>query len=236
MMSNDRLEFLKSRLEFFYKGIMDAKLLAVTKSTTIEDILLLYQLGHRHFGENRVEQLKSRAEYFESHGHQDISWHFIGGLQSNKVNKLLSVPNLRYIHSVDRLDLLQKITKKAQDTQVKGLGLFLQVNTSDELEKGGLKNYDEVAMACNCLVHEGVNPHFYMAGLMTMGKLRTGTPKEDAILCFLKLFDMRKNLEKDFGLKGLELSMGMSNDYQEAVQMGSQWVRIGRSLFQSNNS
>lgn len=208
----------------------DLTVVAVTKYSPLEDIEISYDLGHRDFGENRVLDLQEKAESLSLEGRDEVRWHFIGNLQSNKVNRLLKVPNLAFIHSVDSLSLLESILKKSEQFRGERLGLFLQVNTSDEEEKQGFKSYDALAGAVNLFL-EAEGSKFYFAGLMTMGKFRTDDIESSARMCFQKLKEYRKSLVADFGVNSLKLSMGMSGDFEVAIDESSDFIRVGSKLY-----
>ncbi|WP_372653385.1 YggS family pyridoxal phosphate-dependent enzyme [Halobacteriovorax sp.] len=207
---------------------------AVTKYSPVEDIFLSHDLGQRDFGENRVLDLQEKAEEFEKKGIQDVNWHFIGHLQSNKINRLLKIPNLKYIHSVDSLSLLEAILSKEEQFRGDRLGIFLQVNTSDEDEKHGFSTYDKLAGAMNHFLDEH-GSRIYLAGLMTMGKIRTDDIEGDARKCFRKLKSFKHRLEDDFGVHDLKLSMGMSGDYKVALDEGSNFIRVGSVIYKSHD-
>lgn len=154
----------------------------------------------------------------------EIRWHFIGSLQSNKINNLLKVPNLVSIHSIDSIKLLNKLLNKKIDTKV---GVFLQVNTSGEMEKSGFEDFSQLQSAVESMKSEC----FYLQGLMTIGKIRTDNFENDAKACFLRLNEYKDRLNID----NLELSMGMSSDYKIAIAMGSNWIRIGSGIFGSRS-
>jgi len=205
-------------------------LVAVTKYSPLQDITLAYYHGHRDFGENRVQDLLEKANAFKEKEFEEVKWHFIGHLQSNKVNKLLKVPSLKYIHSVDSIKLLETLYNKMDNFPGEELKYFLEVKTSDESEKSGLQDYDEVARAINLsLKHE--DSKLKLCGLMTMGKIRTDDFEKDATICFKKLMSYKHQLEKDFFLPDLKLSMGMSQDFSLAVAQGSDYVRVGSRIF-----
>jgi hypothetical protein len=151
----------------------------------------------------------------------------IGHLQSNKINQLLSVPNLVSIHSVDNTELLKKILLK-ESLLTHSLGLFLQVNTSQEDEKSGFETLSELENAFSCFNQKS---HFYPQGLMTMGRVRTDDLKRDARLCFRALNELKNCLENKLNFS-LETSMGMSQDFEIAIQEGSSWIRLGSVMFQ----
>ena len=107
--SENRLKVLTQNFERINAHIGKAELVAVTKYSPLEDLFLAYEIGHRNFGENRVKDLEVKAKAFHDKGFHDVRWHFIGNLQSNKLNQLLKIKNLYSIHSVDSLKLLEKL-------------------------------------------------------------------------------------------------------------------------------
>jgi len=200
-------------------------LLIVSKTRSIEDIKLYYELGHRDFGENRVQELLEKAEQLKTIC-PDIRWHMIGHLQTNKINQLFSVPNLWAIHSVDDRELLEKMLK-AKERLEKPVHLFLQFNTSKEDEKSGFEDYAALKSAGELVHHDS---KLKLQGLMTMGTLRTENFDLEARRCFKNLNDLKLKLSNDLKLK-FETSMGMSQDYEIALQEGSNWIRIGTMMF-----
>lgn len=195
-----------------------AKLLCVSKNQSLASIEELYNLGQRDFGENKVQELALKAQSLTHL--TEIRWHFIGHLQSNKINQLLEINNLFFIHSLDRMSLLEKIlTKKPVNT----VSLFVQINTSGEKEKGGFETWEQASKAVAMIKK---SDSFNLAGLMTMGKIRTDDFVKDAHMSFKTLQEMR-----DIHLPDTELSMGMSNDFEIALEYGANWVRVGSKIF-----
>lgn len=236
----NREVLLNSRFKEINKEIQETAteshhtaVVAVTKYSPVEDIFISYDIGQRDFGESRVLDLQEKAEEFDKKGIQDINWHFIGHLQSNKINRLLKIPNLKYIHSVDSLSLLEAILSKEEQFRGDRLGIFLQVNTSGEEEKYGFSTYDKLAGAINLFLDEH-GSRIYLAGLMTMGKIRTDDFEGDARDCFKKLKRFKQRLEHDFGIHDLKLSMGMSGDYKIALDEGSSFIRLGSVIYKSH--
>jgi hypothetical protein len=126
------------------------------------------------------------------------------------------------IHSIDSIKLLNKLLNKKTARKI---GIFLQVNTSEEDEKSGFNEFAEVLQASSQIKSDS----FYLQGLMTIGKIRTDDFENDAKACFLRLNEYKERLNID----DLELSMGMSSDYKIAIACGSNWVRIGSGIFGS---
>ncbi|EQC44206.1 YggS family pyridoxal phosphate-dependent enzyme [Bacteriovorax sp. Seq25_V] len=206
-----------------YKQVDNVTLVAVTKYGDYSDVERLYELGHRDFGENRVEALEEKQEFVKRLGHSDLRWHFIGNLQSNKIERLMSIENLVAIHSISKFDHLTKISKH----QKHPLDIFIQVNTSHEDEKSGLENFEELQE----FYERFLESHFQgliLKGLMTMGRIRTEDVALSAKECFSKLSEMKMKLDE-----GLSLSMGMSSDYIYALENGANYLRIGSTLFKS---
>ena len=201
------------------------ELLAVSKYSGVKEIAELYNLGHQSFGENRVEQCLERSLSCQNLGLDKIQWHLIGSIQTNKLNKLLTIPNLVAIHSIDRLELLSKLYQKA-DLLLAPLDFFLQVKTSDEEEKQGFENEQELQEAYQ-YCRESAHPKLRLVGLMTMAKIRTENYEREARASFKKLKDLRDQLDPS-----LKLSMGMSGDYKWALEYGTSIVRVGSYLFE----
>lgn len=202
----------------------ETNFIAVSKTHPSSDIQTLYDLGQRDFGENKVQELLEKSETLID-SCPEIRWHFIGMLQSNKVKMLAKVSNLVSIHSIDSIKLLYKITRQNFDKKV---GCFIQVNTSEEPQKNGFTEMEEIIQAVGLLVApEG---DIFLQGLMTLSRVRTQSYETDAEKCFKALVTLREKLGTHLD-QPLELSMGMSNDYHVAVRNGSDWLRIGSVLF-----
>ncbi len=205
----------------------EAKLLIVSKNRSAEEVRAYYELGHRDFGENKVQELEEKASQLRG-ACPEIRWHMIGHLQSNKINHLFRVPNLHAIHSVHDRHLLDKLLA-AREKLSHPVKLFLQVNTSKEAEKSGFETYSDLEMAAESLKGGG---KLELAGLMTMGTLRTEEFDAEAARCFQDLNVYKAKLQSELGLR-LETSMGMSQDYKIALREKSNWIRLGTSMFQA---
>lgn len=215
-----RVDELKQNLESIQQRIASrARLIAVSKTFPASDVQLMYQLGHRDFGENKVQDLLDKATELEE-SCPEIRWHFIGGLQSNKINHLLKVPHLVSIHSIDRLSLLKKLISKESNSKI---GLFLQFNTSGEEQKGGFEQEKELIEAIDLIKQTS----FFHQGFMTMGSIRSDDFESAARKSFSQLVDINKRL----GSEKTEISQGMSADFEIALEIGTDWVRVGRALF-----
>jgi PLP dependent protein len=203
-----------------------AQLLIVSKQRSVEEIQRYYDLGHRDFGENRVQDLVHKSQQL-IHKCPQIRWHMIGHLQSNKINALLAVPKLHAIHSVHGQHLLDKLISSGERLS-HPVDIFLQLNTSGEEEKSGFETYTDLRLAVESL-HS--SQQLRLRGLMTMGKIRTQNFEADARSCFEELNAEKVKLESEFNLK-LESSMGMSQDYQIALEEKSNWIRLGTVMFE----
>lgn len=218
-MNNYSSSELINSFEEVIKSIQKStKLLCVSKTKPAIMTYDLYKHGVRDFAENQVQDLLAKS--IELKDLSEVRWHFIGKLQSNKINQLLKVKNLVAIHSIDSVKLLEKLLKKEVEQEV---GLFLQINTSGENEKSGFTEYAQIQEAAQMI--KG-SCGFKLQGLMTIGRIRTDEFEKDARSSFQSLVDIRDRLDGK-----LELSMGMSSDYKIAMEYGANWVRIGSQIF-----
>lgn len=190
--------------------------IAVTKYVTIERTKEAYEAGIRHFGENRLEGFKEKKATLPD----DAVFHFIGSLQSRKVKEVIN--EVDYFHALDRLSLAKEINKRADHV----VSCFLQVNVSGEESKHGIA-LDEVNEFLKELkAYENIK----VIGLMTMAPLTDDSAYIKSIFNDLR---HKKEEIQQFNLEHApctELSMGMSNDYQIAVEEGATFVRIGTKL------
>jgi pyridoxal phosphate enzyme (YggS family) len=211
----------------------EVRLVVVTKSATIEAVKEVLQLGVTDLGENRVQQLKKVAAQVEEFlqgpdGNpallKKICWHMIGHLQRNKVRQVL--PTAALIHSVDTLRLAEEINTAAAKLNLRPK-VLLQVNTSDEPQKYGVP----VGAATHLAEQIETLPNIRFAGLMTMAPL---THNKDIVrACFVRARELFVEMcgEKIVGPEFTELSMGMSSDYEIAVEEGATILRIGSAIF-----
>ena len=197
------------------------KLIAVTKTMPTDIILKAYTAGQKVFGENRVQEWQQKSTVLP----EDCEWHIIGRLQTNKVKYLNS--RVALIHSLDRLNLLEKLNEEGEK---RGLvwKTLLQVNVAQDEAKAGVGR-EEVE---DFLLTAGNYPFVNIIGLMTIGNLEA-SPLETR-LYFRALREIRdKMLEKGVcdSQTFFHLSMGMSQDYETAVEEGATFVRVGSSIF-----
>ena len=198
-------------------------LVAVSKLKTVEDIKKLYDLGQRDFGENYVQELMDKQAALPA----DIRWHFIGHLQSNKVKYIASFIHL--IQSVDSEKLLQEINKQAEKHQRK-INCLLQVHIADEETKFG---FDEDEL--NHLTGQPFN-YITISGLMGMATFTDNKEKiRSEFLHLRSIYERIKSADAPaFNLQASTfsfLSMGMSDDYETAIECGSNMVRVGSLIF-----
>jgi pyridoxal phosphate enzyme (YggS family) len=199
-------------------------LVAVSKTKSIEAIKELYDLGQRDFGENYVQELAGKQAQLP----QDIRWHFIGHLQTNKVRYVASFVQL--IHGVDSLKLLKEINKQgAKNSRV--LQVLLQIHIAKEETKFGLdeNELEEILNTCSGELRELKNVQ--VKGLMGMASFTKNKEQVRKEFRYLKsLFDKYAQLQTT-NIQLQTLSMGMSGDYKLAVEEGSNLVRIGSLIF-----
>lgn len=200
-------------------------LVAVSKTKPNEDLISLYELGQRDFGENYVQELVDKAASLP----KDIRWHFIGHLQSNKVKYI--APFVYLIHGVDSLKLLQEINKQAiKNNRV--IDCLLQIHIADEETKFGLDEHElnQIKDQIN-----GLN-NIRICGLMGMASFSEDQHKVRSEFNFLNsLFIQHQPWIIEHAGKAPILSMGMSGDYPMAIEAGSTLVRIGSLLFGARN-
>lgn len=187
----------------------------VSKGHPISKIREAVETGIKDIGENRAQELEEKYPDLKTLG---VDVHFIGHLQSNKVKAVVEMAD--YIHSVDSLPLLRKIHYTALDMN-KVQNIFLEVNTSGEAQKFGMKPQEVEALLTTLknLPYDNVK----FTGLMTMAPLTNDTEKIRK--CFQTLYDIKEHLNLH------HLSMGMSNDYKIAVEEGATVLRIGKRIF-----
>ncbi|KAI9319907.1 hypothetical protein BX666DRAFT_1917284 [Dichotomocladium elegans] len=200
----------------------EARLVAVSKYKPADDIKALYDAGHRHFGENYVQELVDKSEQLP----KDIQWHFIGHLQSNKCKTVASIPNLFVVETVDSRKKADALNKACANIRANPLRVFVQVNTSGEESKSGVEP-DGCVEVCKHIVSSC--PQLALSGLMTIGAFDRDPEEENPD--FKTLVNCKKQVEQALPGLALELSMGMSEDYIHALKAGSTNVRVGRTIF-----
>ena len=209
---------IKKRLESFYQELgEDISLVAVSKTKTIEDIMSAYNSGQRLFGENRVQELTNKYSNLP----KDIKWNMIGNLQSNKVKYIASFVDL--IHSLDSLKLAKEINKQAEKNN-RVIDCLVQIKISKEETKHGVSfdNFDEFYKNVNSLKFINIT------GLMGMASFTDDKNLiKDEFKSISSLYKKLKLVDKNFKY----LSIGMSNDYNLAINEGGNMIRIGSKIF-----
>jgi pyridoxal phosphate enzyme (YggS family) len=200
------------------------KLLAVSKFHPVDAVEKAISAGHLLFGENRVQEAVAKFTDINSFN-KDVELHIIGQLQTNKVKKAVSVASC--IESVDRIDLLKEIQKQCEKINKK-IKILFEVNTAED-SKSGFKNYEDLYEAVKYCA-DGNTPFVEPIGFMTMAPLTD----DEALIrkSFSSLRKLSEKLQTEFPMFNFsELSMGMSNDYEIAIEEGSTEVRIGTAIF-----
>ena len=201
----------------------NVQLVAVSKTKPNEDIQALYALGQRNFGENYVQELVDKAASLPS----DIHWHFIGHLQSNKVKYIASFVSL--IHSVDSIKLLTEINKQAQKNN-RIIDCLLQIDIAQEETKFGLsiEETQEFLDSIDFALLKNVR----IVGIMGMASFTSDSNQVRGEFKTLKsIYDQLKSDYFSAENSFKEISMGMSGDFQLAIEEGSTIVRVGSSIF-----
>ncbi len=196
----------------------EISLLAVTKTFPPETIRQAYGVGLREFGENRVQEALGKMEGLPADSH----WHLIGQLQTNKINKIIG--RFTLIHSVDSIQLAQALSARLSGSTQ---DILLEVNTSGEASKSGVRPEESIETAKRVASLPGL----HLKGLMTVGPLTVEVSKQREAFKGLKgLFDDMRGKEWA-GSAFSALSMGMSSDFEIAIEEGSTLVRLGTALF-----
>ncbi|KAK2607337.1 hypothetical protein N8I77_006017 [Diaporthe amygdali] len=239
-----QLQDVQQRIASVAKG-RNVRLVAVSKLKPANDILALHGEPARqvHFGENYAQELSQKAELLP----RSIQWHFIGGLQSTHCKSLAKIPNLFVVSSIDsakKAQLLNKargelIASAAPAAAVPRLSVHVQVNTSGEESKSGAAPGADVVALARLILTEC--PHLHLLGFMTIGAIArsVATTAETENEDFVRLKEQRDLVAAELGellaaredQGELELSMGMSEDFEGAIAMGSSEVRVGSTIF-----
>jgi len=207
-----RVEFARVRVS----GHHIVKIVAISKYSTCSEIEKLYNIGQRAYGENKVQDLKSKSIKLEE---LPLEWHFVGNLQKNKINNLLDI-NPTLFHSLDSLDLAYELQKKLE---AKGIILdtLLQINSAKEDSKHGFMPevakdmYEKIQKEC---------PNINLKGVMSIG-----AHSEDKSV-IKNSFDVTYDIYKELDNATI-CSMGMSGDFELAIECGSNMVRLGSIIF-----
>ena len=206
------LENYKNICSHVYKLNKNITIIAVSKNFAMNDIKPLIDNGHIHFGENKVQEAQFKWSQILLSNNL-IKLHLVGPLQTNKVDKAVSI--FSFIHSLDRIKLADKL-KEQEIKQSKKLKYFIQVNIANEIQKSGVLADDVPSFTDYCIKTLGLD----VVGLMCLPPVNE---KPDTF------FKILKNLSDSNKL--IELSMGMSNDYETAIKYGATYIRVGSAIF-----
>ena len=193
---------------------LGVSLLAVSKGNSPESIRKLSCYGHLDFGESRLQEAIPKKN--DLNDLNQLRWHFVGKLQKNKVRGVIK--EFDFIHSVDSLPLIERISRISDEEQKKPK-IFLQVKFRDDPQKGGFLQQDLLKSWPNIVALKNI----HLIGLMTIPPIALNLAQRKEVFC-----ECRK-LANYLGLK--DCSMGMSNDWQEALESGATWIRLGSLLF-----
>jgi pyridoxal phosphate enzyme (YggS family) len=199
------------------------KLIAVSKTRTLQEVQQAIGFGQCDFGENTIQDALTKIPELTEH---DIDWHFIGHLQSKKAKNIPG--NFQWLHSIDSLKLAQKLSAAiTSHCETPEINCLIQVNVAEEISKSGLTQTEVIPFLDELLQQE--LPGLNWRGLMTIGvqgnEAQTGK-------AFSALRNLLNKCQQASGLKDFDqLSMGMSNDYAIAIQEGSTMVRVGTAIF-----
>lgn len=202
---------VKEKINTIGKKNYEPKIIAVSKTFSLESISPLIDYGHIHFGENKVQE--ATQKWLNLKGvNKSIKLHMLGKLQTNKVKQAVAI--FDYIHSVDSIKLATKIANE-QIRQNRSLKIFLQINIGEESQKSGVLLNEVNQLAAECK-----NLNLDVIGLMCLPPISTDVSK---------YFSLIK--EKNDELKFNELSLGMSSDYLEAIEFNTTFIRVGTKIF-----
>ena len=205
---------ISNYLQIKKKLLSNVNLLAVSKGFTSQEIKIINSLGQNDFGESRFQEALEKQILLKKH--KNIKWHFIGRIQTNKIRKI--VQNFEYIHSVDSYEKLLKISKVAFELG-KVPSIMLQVKFSEDPSKGGFatkeleEKWSEIKQLKNIAIK----------GLMTINPRGLSSTEN------FKLFKECRDLADSLKLE--DCSMGMSGDWEQAIEAGSTWLRLGTIIF-----
>jgi pyridoxal phosphate enzyme (YggS family) len=192
------------------------QIVAISKYSNSDDISTLYSAGQRAFGENKVQDLKQKSKKLDT---LPLSWHFVGTLQKNKINNLIDL-NPSLVHSLDSLELAVELDKKLV-AKNKTMNCLMQINSAKETTKSGVMPEDAVD------IYNKINnlcPNINLKGVMSIG-----AHSNDIDLIKQSFITTKKIFDKCDG--ATVCSMGMSNDFELAIECGSNMIRVGSALF-----
>lgn len=208
---------VREDIDSFIKTIPNNVILvAATKYASIDDMFILLKHGINNFGENRVDSFLNKYNELKN---ENIIWHFIGHLQRNKCKDIIN--KIDILHSLDSLELAKIIEKERHDI----LPTFIEVSINLEENKNGV----DYRYLKDFIIKMKEFKKIKIIGLMMMSKKYSN--HEELINQFKKIKELRNNLEQELNISLPYLSMGMSDDYVEAISQGANYIRLGRILF-----
>lgn len=205
-----------------HRPLNAVKLLAVSKTKPVSDIVQAYEAGQRLFGENYVQEGVEKIQRLQSH--DNIEWHYIGPLQSNKTR--LVAENFDWVQAVDRLKIAQRLNDQVTPNKI--LNVCIQVNIDDDDNKAGI-GVGELSDFAKAIAEL---PNLRLRGLMTIPKANQAQAQQNTSLANMAI--LFEDLKKHYSSIDT-LSMGMSGDIQNAINNGSTMVRVGTAIFGSRN-
>lgn len=217
-------EKIKAACNKANRNIDDVKLIAVSKTKPVEDIEEAYDYGIRDYGENKVQELDEKFPVLPN----DINWHLIGHLQRNKVKYI--VDKVRLIHSVDSVRLAEQINIEAEKKDV-DVDILVQVNIANEDTKFGLMENDTI----DTIKQISLLPRVHIKGLMTIAPYTDNPEDNRGYFRGMKELSEKISSLNINGVEMRELSMGMTGDYEVAIEEGATLVRVGTGIFGNRN-
>ena len=215
---------IKENIDKFISKIPEnVKLIAISKTKSVDEILEAYNQGQRIFGENKIQEMTEKYNLLP----KDIKWHMVGHVQRNKIKYM--APYVDLIHGIDSFKSLKTINKEGEKNN-RIIKCLLQLKISSESTKFGLE-IDEIEKIINYKDYKELT-HTKICGIMAMASFtKDKNIIKDEFNSANKLYNQIKGNDDNFEI----LSMGMSNDYELAIESGSNMVRIGSSIFGSRN-
>ena len=216
----DRLGAVRQRIrlsaEAMGRSVESIRLIAVSKTQTVPTMITAYRCGVRDFAESYVQEAVAKQVRL---GHFDITWHFVGPIQSNKTRFIAA--RFNWVHSVDRIKIAERLSEQ-RPSNLPPLNVCIQINVSGESTKSGI-DIESVSMLAEAIISL---PRLRLRGVMAVPEPTSDRERQRAVFHSLRqLFE----LYSDFGWD--DLSMGMSEDFEAAILEGSTMVRIGTALF-----
>lgn len=201
----------------------DVKVVPAIKTVSPEDILEAADLGYTSVGENRIKEAKRKYQQMGDRA-AELDWHYIGHMQSNKVNKVVTIASM--VQSIDRMKIVKKMNRRLKKVD-KTMDVLIQVNTSGEDSKYGIEPTEATEFVKKASEYKRLN----IKGLMTIGLFSDNWPEVRKGFAELRKLrdDIAANNISDVSMK--HLSMGMTNDFELAIEEGATIVRIGRAIF-----